>query len=359
MTGLIVRGLTAVAKLNSRVPAKFVTQTGLRAIAGRTAANAAKFGRGAVTSPSGSTWTKALSKLKGIGKDVALYLGVNAAIDAFSSDEDAPTTISTSDKNEIAGVLASQVDDELGYSDARKRSYSDSPFRNWNSARAYIMKQMIHRFIFRKDTLSGEPIADSVINSFMELSDHERLLLVNQLAILTKAVAASSDNRECILLAARQSLCSANPSPVMSSGADFLLNQTMRHKEREVYALAINGMYEGLVDELCAASAADMMDETTDFLGFDLFSDDKADSASEEVKANLALNHIFYKGAPTELGTGFKKWLREFSIDSDGQDDESDALKTIQSINRIHPLAKRFIMSVAKDENSRTDDIIG
>lgn len=298
-----------------------------------------------------------LAKHKSTARDFLLYAGFDALVSNIWGDKDSTPT--EDDKEELGNILKEAIDDNLGYSEVRARAYSDSSSRFWTSSRAYWMRNTITDFLFRKDIMSGLPAPDSMIYLFRDLSDHERLLLVNQLAIAIKVVAASSDSREAVLLAGRQSLCCSNPSPVLSTGSEFLINRSVKSTSFEVHATAMNGMYEGLVNELASSAAADLFDESSAFVDFfDLFSSNAGSTASDETICNMAIAHIFYKGSPTSLGDGLRQKIREFSIDSDGNDDESVALELVQSVNRIHPVAKRFIFSMNKDENVRTDAMV-
>lgn len=297
-------------------------------------------------------------KKPGFVKDFVIWTGASAAIDAIFDDSEGDNAdkVSQSDKLAVQQYLNSLADDKLGYADARALvTFSERD--DVSTARLSHMASLIERNLFKKGRLAGKVSSNDLVMEFSDLTDAERLLLNNQLVGLAKMIAASSDYPETMLLASRQAMSSLNPSPVFSKGADVIFEGGFKRQYVENQAALMNHTYEGLVEELAQTSFDEAFDEGADIFWdfFDLVGSNEGNEMSEEVIVNMQLAHLVYRGAPTDFGDGIMAALREFATDSDGKDDESAILVSLQEINRIHPRMKSFINSISKGENNRAD----
>lgn len=304
-----------------------------------------------------------LSKVKGLVKkpgwirDIAIWTGVDWAMDKFLGDDPESANDSANQKLIHQQVLNQLADDELGYSDLRGSVVLNETKRVYTTKTNYLT-DIVNNHLFSLGRIGGKVSSNDIVNDFKDLTDAEILFLNNALVGVIKLACASSRKKEALLLAARQAICSVNPSPVMSNGADVILTNKFQSELVESLAASQNLLFEGLVEANCTQSYEDMFDEGTksfvDF--FDLFGDNKMDEVSDETQINMHLAHVNYKGSPTTFGDGVMGWLKEFSVDSDGQDDESDAVRNLQRINEIHPRVTRFTQSVIQDETNRADN---
>lgn len=304
-----------------------------------------------------------LSKVKGLVKkpgwirDIAIWTGVDWAMDKFLGDDPESSSDTSGQKLIHQQILNQLADDDLGYSDLRSSVILNESKRVYTTRTNYLT-DVVNNHLFTLGRIGGKVSNNDIVNEFKDLTDAEILFLNNALVGVIKLAAASSRKKESLLLAARQALCSINPSPVCSNGADAILTNKFQAELVENLAASQNLLFEGLVEANCTQAYEDMFDEgTKSFIDFfDLFGDNKMDEVSDETQINMHLAHVNYKGSPTTFGEGVMNWLKEFSVDSDGLDDESDAVRNLQRINEVHPRVTRFTQSLIQDENNRADN---
>lgn len=355
MYAVALRG--GVALLRRSLPAvgrTFMSRVG--SSVGRKYAGKAIIAEAQIVKPSVMGKVAQWFKKPGLIRDITLWTGADYLLDKMFGSDDNEAVSTESQRLAVQQVLNQLADDDLGYSALRSATIIGERTQV-TTTRFIHLQHLVERNLFRLGRIAGKVSSNDLVHEFGDLTDAEILFLNNQLVGLIKMISASSRKGQSQLLAARQSLCSQNPSPVISMGADIILDNRYNSEQVESIATQQNFLYEGLVEANCSTAYTELFDEGTksfvDF--FDMFGDDKMDEVDDEIIISMMLTHMNYKGSPTSFEEGILSWFRSFSVDSDGEDDESDAIRNLQAINRVHPRMERLVRSLLQGEDGRAD----
>lgn len=307
------------------------------AVGRRTRATMAASLKGATTSPAAKGWLRrTVDRMPNWLKKAGMFAGELVAFDqlldlmdddkAAGNDESQTTE---SEENALTNILIAN-----GHSKLLENIENIPEHEDMTSSRLDDLVDLVGDIFTSRAAIAGSDMSYSKTSRLEMLSNNERILIITRLVNVIKQVSVTAVDNEIMLLAANQAMVSGMMNAAPTNAFDILINSnSVDRRKANAKAAELNSMFTALGDELAESAYDDFFAQHSSVLDFfDLIKysgDEEIEGEDASIAARLA-RLVTDDSAGAALNI-----LQRFTVDSDGEDDESRALNRTIEYGRL------------------------
>jgi hypothetical protein len=208
-----------------------------------------------------------------------------------------------------------------------------------------------------KAVISGAYVDDQFVGRLRAIGERERIFIISRLINTAKVIGQFSDIPTVMQLVTRQAALSDMINSAPTNACERVLEMArMNPTQFESAAAELSILIGSSYDTVANAAFQDYFSAfTTKFDFFDVFSDSNLDEAADipTLQRALLAKMMSDDSVGVELG-----WLDRFSVDSDGEDDESAAVENLVRFSMVSHRYADLVDALLADNDSLVRDLL-
>lgn len=212
-----------------------------------------------------------------------------------------------------------------------------------SNSRVNDLTDIVTDLFTSRNSICGTDLTYSISARVNALGPNERALIITRLACIMKHVAIGSDDPEIFLLMANQAMASGMTNASPTNGFERVINSNpVERRKAGIKAAEFNAMFNALGDELAGAAYDEFFDSHSSIWDFfDTITYDGDDEIEGEDSSVAA--RICRLVTDDSVGASLSI-LEKFTLDSDGEDDETRALNRTIEYSRLSNAYLDFVI---------------